>query len=97
MPIYTGKSRDDSDMQESLDMFINPDNKNKWSNKAYNKEQRQIAKDHKTYLELMDYMNGKYTLQDCYNQIQNKTFPLTARFKKYVLSHYDENGNFIKF
>jgi hypothetical protein len=96
MPIYTGKSADGSDMHEALGVFTNPNNPDEWSNKPYNKEQRQIAKDHRTYVELIGYMNGKYTLQDCYEQIKNKTFPLTNRYKKYVLSYYDENGNFIQ-
>jgi hypothetical protein len=63
-----------------------------WSNKPYNAEQRKI---HRTRVELLDYMGGKFSLRDCYDQIKNKTFPLTNRYKKYVLSHYDENGNFI--
>lgn len=87
MPIYTGKS--------AFGMFTNPDNADEWSRKPYNKEQRQIDKDHRTYLELMEYMDGKYSLNDCYNQIKNKTFRLSSRVKYYVLRHYDENGIFL--
>ena len=93
MAIYTGRSEKDG--HEALGVFINPNNSNEWSNKPYNKEQRQIVKDHRTYRELIEYMDGKYSLQDCYNQIKNKTFPLSCRLKRYVLNHYDEKGNFI--
>lgn len=96
MPIYTGKSADGSDMHEALGVFINPNNPDEWSSEPYNKEQRQQVKDHRTYVELIEYMNGKYCLDDCYKQIQDGTFPLVNRIKKFVLSHYDENGNFIE-
>jgi hypothetical protein len=93
--ILAGKSADGSDAHIPLGVFINPNNPNEWSSKPYNKEQRQCVKDHRTYLELMDYMNGKYSLQDCYSQIKKGTFPLVNRVKKYVLSYYDSEGNFI--
>lgn len=95
MPIYTGKTADGSDMHETLGVFINPNNKNEWSTTPYNKEQRQIVKDHRTKLEVLEYMSGRFTLRDCYNQIKKRTFGLSARCKRYVLSHFDENGNFI--
>lgn len=96
MPIYTGKSADGSDMHEALGVFINPNNPNEWRSEPYNKEQRQQVKDHRTYVELLEYMNGRYCLDDCYKQIQDGKFPLVNRIKKFVLSHYDENGNFIE-
>ena len=40
-------------------------------------------------------MNGRYTLDDVYKQIQNKTCPLSRSVREYVLSHYDAEGNFI--
>jgi len=94
MPIYTGKSADGSDMHEALGVFINPDNENEWSNKPYNKEQRQQVKDHRTKVELLEYMNGRFSLDDCYTQIKENKFPLVNRIKKYVVSHYDEESNF---
>jgi hypothetical protein len=95
MPIYTGKTADGSDIHNALGVFTNPDNPDEWSSKPYNKEQRQQAKDHRTYVEVIEHMAGRYCLYDLYNQIKDKTFPLTNRYKKFVLSHYDENGNFI--
>ena len=46
--------------------------------------------------EVLDYMNGKYTLNDVYKQIQNKNCPLSKRIREYVLSHYNENGEFLE-
>lgn len=97
MPIYTGKTADGSDMHNALGLFINPENEDEWSNIPYNKEQRQIVKNHRTYVEVVEYMSKKLcSLDDCYNQIKNKTFGLSARCKRFVLSHYDEEGNFIE-
>ena len=96
MPIYTGRSSNGSDAHEAFGVFTNPDNENEWSSKPYNKEQRQQVKDHRTKNELLDYMDGKFTLNDCYKQIKEKRFPLVNRIKQFVLSHYDENGNFKK-
>ena len=45
--------------------------------------------------EVLDYMEGKYTLRDVYNQIQGKRCPLSKRVRDYVLSHFDMDGNFI--
>lgn len=45
--------------------------------------------------QLLDYMNGRYTLNDVYYQIKNKICKLSYRLRQYVLSHYDENGNFL--
>jgi len=46
--------------------------------------------------EVRDYMNGKYTFQDVYNQIKAKSCPLSKRCRDYVLSLFDENGNWIE-
>ena len=91
MPMYMGKSADGSDMKEVSMGYINPDNDNEWSTEMYPRQKRE----HRLYDGLMDYMNGKYTLNDVYKQIQNKTCPLPTRLRNYVLSHYDENGKFI--
>jgi hypothetical protein len=91
MPIYTGRSADGSDMEEWKGIaYVNPENEDEWSTQIYPR-----TKQHRIYDELMDYMSGKYTLNDVYKQIQNKTCPLPTRLRNYVLSHYDENGKFI--
>lgn len=46
------------------------------------------------YDEVINYMNGKFTLQDVYQQIQNKTCNLSSRCRDYVSNMFDENGNF---
>ena len=60
MPIYTGTTQYDG--HEALGVFINPNNSEEWSNKPYNAEQRQAVKDHRTKVELINYMGGKLSL-----------------------------------
>lgn len=91
MPIYRGRSADGSDMEEVEGVYVNPKNTNEWSSKPYPEQQRFINMKKIVF----DYMNGRYTLDDVYNQIQNKTCPLSRRVREYVLSHYDAEGNFI--
>lgn len=87
MPIYFGKSADGSDAQESRGMFISPDG-NSWSNMPFTKEQ-------KYYQIVYDYMcKHLLCLDDIKKQIDNKTCRLSKGVRKYVLSHYDEHGNF---
>ncbi len=92
MPIYTGKSADGSDAHLVEGVYVNPDNENEWSSKPYPKQQTII----RTKDAVLDYMDGKYTLDDVFKQIQNKTCPLSRRLRDYVLSHYDSEGNFIE-
>lgn len=46
--------------------------------------------------ELLDYMNGRFTLNDVFEQIQKKCCKLPRRVRDYVCSHYDANGKFVK-
>lgn len=92
MPLYTGKSADGSDMTEFEGLYINPNNENEWSNTPYPSQLPDI----RTKNEVLDYMNTRYTLDDVYLQIQNKNCLLNKRCRNFVLSHYDENGNFIE-
>jgi hypothetical protein len=87
---YTGKSADGSDMKRFEGVYINPDNENEWSSTIYPSQ----AKALRIKNSVLDYMDGKYTLDDVYQQIQNKTCPLSKSLRDYVLSHYDEFGNF---
>lgn len=91
MPIYTGKTEDGSDIEEVAGLYVNPDNENEWSNTPYLAQKRPIS----MYNEVIDYMSGKYSLNDVYNQIKAKTCKLPFSLRKYVLSHYDNKGNFI--
>lgn len=91
MPIYTGSSADGSDMKYFQGFYINPENDNEWSNKQYQKRAIDVK-----YNRLMDYMNGKYNLNDVYLQIKEKKCKLPSVMRKYVLSHYDTNGEFIE-
>lgn len=91
MPFYTGKSADGSDMVEFEGVYTNPDNENEWSSTPYPKQKKIINRKQA----VLDYMNGKYTLDDVYEQIKNKTCKLSFQLRQYVLSHYDESGNFI--
>lgn len=91
MPFYRGKSSDGSDMEEVEGMYVNPDNPNEWSSKPYPSQIKVINMKN----EVLAYMNGKYSLNDVYNQIQNKTCSLSYSLREYVLSHYDSSGNFI--
>ena len=45
--------------------------------------------------ELYNYMDARFDLNAVYAQIQAKRCPLPKRVRDYVLSHYDNNGNFI--
>ena len=86
MPIYRGRSADGSDMEEVEGvLYVNR------SSKPYPEQQRFINMKKIVF----DYMNGRYTLDDVYKQIQNKTCPLSRSVREYVLSHYDAEGNFI--
>jgi len=91
MAFYTGKSRDLSDMKEVHGAYINPDNENAWSYHPYPEQQKQIN----IQEEYSEYVNGRFCLDDVYNQILDKTCPLSVRVREHVLSHYDENGKFI--
>ena len=97
MAIFTGKSADGSDMKELQGVvYVNPDNPDEWSNKPYTfegtKEDRSLQR---TYDEVMEYMDGRFTLDDVYQQIVNKTIQKSKRFRDFVLSHYDKDGNFL--
>lgn len=90
MAFYTGCSPDGSDMIEVHGAYINPDNPNEWSSKPYPKQMKWINIKN----EIMNYMDGKYSLDDVYHQILSKKCPLSKRLRDYVLSHYGENGEF---
>lgn len=86
MPIYRGRSADGSDMEEVEGvLYVNR------SSKPYPEQQRFFNMKNI----LLNYMNGRYTLDDVYKQIKNKTCPLSRSVREYVLSHYDAEGNFI--
>ena len=91
MPFYTGKTADGSDMKEVHGAYVNPNNDNEWSSKPYPEQQKKIN----IQEEYSDYVNGRFCLDDVYKQILAKTCPLPVRARKYVLSHYDENGKFL--
>ena len=90
MPIYRGKSADGSDMEEVEGVYVNPDNNNEWSSKPYPSQQKLIN----IQKEYSDYVNGRFTLNDVYKQIQAKKCPLPVRVREYVLSHYNDKGEF---
>jgi hypothetical protein len=95
MPIYTGKSADGSDMKEWGGVYVNPDNPNEWSTQPY--PYRKMKLEIRLWWEVYDYMAEEMiTLDDVYKQIQDKTCLLSKRLRDYVLSLYDENGNFIQ-
>lgn len=83
MPFYSGRTADGSDAKEVHGAFINPENENQWASTPY-KKQRQ-------YMEVMKYMSS---FDDVRKQILNKKCPLSVSLRKYVLSLYDEKGNF---
>lgn len=91
MPSYTGKTADGSDMKEFEGVYVNPDNSNEWSSTPYPSQRRAINIQNT----LLDYMSGRYTLNDVYQQIKAKKCPLSRNLREYVLSHYDEHGNFL--
>jgi hypothetical protein len=92
MTFYTGSSADGSDAVEWQGMYTNPNNPNEWSSTPYPRQARLFNQKN----EVLDYMNGRYTLNDVYNQIKAKSCPLSRSLREYVLSHYDEQGNFLK-
>jgi hypothetical protein len=91
MHFYPGKSEDGSDMQEVPGVYVNPDNPNEWSAYPYPSQIREL----RMIQEIRDYMDGRYSFNDVYRQIQDKTCPLPKRLRDYVLSYYDGNGNLI--
>ena len=93
MPIYTGTGvLGDRDfyMEEAEGVYVNPDNENEWSSRPYPSQAKFI----RTKTEVLDYMSGKYTLQDVYNQILDKKCPLSKRCRDFVLDHFNEDGTF---
>lgn len=92
MPFYTGKSADGSDMREFEGVYLNPDNPNEWSSTPYSAQQIQMN----IKSEVLKYMDGKFSLDDVHKQILNKNCPLSKRCREFVLSHYDENGEFVE-
>ena len=97
--MLTGKSKDGSDAKQVEGVYIDPDNTNIWRSEPYPKQLkilRKMAKRERVYNEVLDYMDGKYTLNDVYLQIQNKVCPLSVRCREFVLEHYDVDGNFIE-
>ena len=44
---------------------------------------------------LVLYMDGRFNLNDVYQQIKDKVCQLSYKTRMYVLSHYDVNGKFI--
>lgn len=93
MPIYQGKGVPDEpgfEMKEFRGMFVNPDNPDEWSSKPYPSQ----IKDNNIYNDVMDYMNGRFTLQDVYEQIKVKICPLSTSRRQFVLDLFDEHGNF---
>ena len=94
MAIYTGKLADGSDMKEFSGVYTDFSNETLWSNKPYNKKQR---KDSENYQFIYNCMaKQRKTLNDIYHEILNKKSTLTRRYREYVLSHFNKNGNFIK-
>jgi len=91
MPIFRGKTADGSDAEEVGGAYQNPKNPEEWSSNPY-PEHTQIMNMKE---EVLQYMNGKYTLRDVYEQIQAKTCGLSVSRREYVLSHFDENGVFL--
>lgn len=93
MPFYTGRTADGSDIREvEGGVYVNPNNPDEWSSKAYPGKQR---RDQSTYDEVIEYMNGRYTLSDVYKQVIDKICPLSKRCRDFVESHYDTNGKFM--
>lgn len=90
MSFYRGRTADGSDMEEVQGAYVSEDDK-EWSSEMYPYQKKIIN----TKNEVLDYMNGRYTLRDVYDQIQNKTCKLSLRLRKYVLHHFDKNGEFI--
>ena len=92
--MYTGKGvpgEEGFEMKEIEGVYMNPDNNNEWSSEPYSKQQKVIN----TRDEVLHYMNGRYTLNDVYKQIQDKTCGLSFRLRQYVLSHYNDKGIFL--
>lgn len=89
--MYTGKSEDGSDAQPVEGVYVNPKNPNEWSSEPWPEQMRML----RLKEAFMEYASGRYSLDDVYHQIQEKTCPLPKRVRDYVLSHYDEEGNFI--
>lgn len=91
MPFYKGKSADGSDAEEVHGAYQNPNNPDEWSSRPYPEHIRIMNKQRA----VLQYMNGRYTLRDVYEQIKAKTCGLSASQREYVLSHFDENGVFL--
>ena len=79
-------------MQEVQGAYVNPNNPNEWSSEPYPEQKKWVNMKN----EVLDYMNGRFTLRDVYNQIKAKTCPLSIRLREYVVSHFDDKGKFIE-
>lgn len=91
MPFYSGTTKDWEDAEEVHGGYINPDNPNEWSSVPYPKQRKWM----RTQQAVLDYMDGRYSLRDVYDQIQAKTCQLPRSLRTYVLSHFNSEGNFI--
>ena len=86
MPIYTGKSKDGSDMQLAEGVYVNPDNENEWSNEMYPAQK----KADRQYRRVYDYLcDNKMSLNDVRDEILRKKCKLSKSDRDYVMSHYD--------
>ena len=83
-----GKPGDpDFHMEEFGGVYTNPDNLDEWSSEPYPDQRREMRRIER----LRDYMNGRYSLNDVYQQIQDKTCKLPRSLRDYVIQIMEEN------
>jgi hypothetical protein len=84
MSLYTGRGKPgdpDFHIEEFKGVYTNPNNPDEWSSEPYPAQQREIRKVER----LREYMNGKYSLNDVYQQIQDKACELPRSLRDYVI------------
>jgi hypothetical protein len=84
MVFYTGHGDpkgDDFHMEEFGGFYTNPDNPDEWSSEPYPQQRKEIAR----VRAVKEYCNGRYSLNDVYQQIQDKTCGLPRSLRDYVI------------
>jgi len=84
MPFYIGSGdprSEDFHIEEFEGVYTNPDNPDEWSSEPYPAQRREMRRVEK----LREYMNGRYSLNDVYQQIQDKTCELPRSLRNYVV------------
>ena len=90
MTFYTGHGKPgdpDFHMEEFEGVYTNPDNPDEWSSEPYPEQHREMRRVER----LRNSMNGRSSLNDVSQHIQDKTCKLPRSLRDYVVQIMEEN------